>query len=43
MDYTEFEQKKKKTLRWVELAFYAVVVVVVTLKVLPILWRVLVR
>ena len=43
MDYTEFEQKKKKTLRWVELVFYAVVVVVVTLKVLPILWRVLIR
>lgn len=43
MDYTEFEQKKKKTLRWVELVFYVVVVIVVTLKVLPILWRVLVR
>ena len=43
MDYQEFEQKKRKTLRWVELAFYVVVVVVVTLKVLPILWRVLMR
>jgi hypothetical protein len=43
VDYQEFEQKKKKTLRWVELAFYVVVVVVVTLKVLPILWRVLMR
>ncbi len=43
MDYNEFEQKKRKTLRWVELVFYVVVVVVVTLKVLPILWRVLMR
>lgn len=41
MDYNKFEQKKRKALRWVELAFYAVVVVVVALKVVPILWRVL--
>lgn len=43
MDYKDFEQKKRKTLRWVELVFYVVVVVVVALKVIPILWRVLMR
>lgn len=39
MDYTEMEQKKKKALRWVELAFYVVVVVVVAVKAIPIVLR----
>ena len=39
MDYDELEQKKKKALRWVELAFYVVVVVLVAAKAIPILWR----
>jgi flagellar basal body-associated protein FliL len=41
MDYNEIEQKKRKALRWVELAVYVVVVVAVGLKVLPIFWRIL--
>jgi flagellar basal body-associated protein FliL len=41
MDYNEIEQKKRKALRWVELAVYVVVVVVVGLKVLPVFWRIL--
>lgn len=39
MNYEEMEQKKKKALRWVGLAFYVVVVVLVAVKAIPIVLR----
>jgi hypothetical protein len=41
MDYNEMEQKKRKLMRWLEIGFYALVVLWGASKVLPIFWRIL--
>ena len=39
MDYDKIEEKKQKIGRWLQLGFYALVVLVVAAKVIPICWR----
>jgi hypothetical protein len=41
MDHNEMEQKKRKLGRWLEIGFYALVVLWGASKVLPIFWRIL--
>lgn len=41
MDCNELDQKKRKLGRWLELGFYALVVLWGASKVLPIFWRIL--